>query len=402
MSKKQYFIIAIILSQIFGLYGGMLQAPRLMAILALPFLLSKLLGNRELSDSKIVPFFFFYILISVISCFRVIDPVNALKDMCYALINFLLFVELVSFSNYNKGDRLKLIAGSVSMFLMLTIPVALIEILFNFHFSNSRFGDDALVGGVGVLKRYAAITFGNYNLYNHLIAIFYPFLLISFKCSSWRIKPIFILSMLLILYVLLINGSRGALLCFLVSNLIFFLFYFIKRTGVKIAFAVLFLSCLFYLFLNIFSNDEFSFVAGRISSKGFQDESRSNLLAIGLDMLIETNFFGVGAGNFSNYVERNYNSNILVPHNLFIELVSQYGILVLMLFMLLLFSIFIKIKSTNGLIQFLLITSLINFPIAFVINSVYLNNPYLWIYLACLFIASRSDSNKILIYEPRR
>lgn len=402
MSKKQYFIVAIILSQIFGLYGGMLQAPRLMAILALPFLLSNFLGKRELSDSKVLPFFFFYILVSVISCFRVLDPINALKDMCYALINFLLFIELISFSNHNKADRLKLIAGSISMFLMLTIPIALVEILVNFHFSNSKFGDDALVGGVGVLKRYAAITFGNYNLYNHIIAIFYPFVLISFKNSSWKMKPIFIVSMLLILYILLINGSRGALLCFLVSNLIFFLFYFIKRTDVKIGFAAFFLCGLFYLFINIFSNDEFAFVAGRITSKGFQDESRSNLLAIGLDMLIETNFFGVGAGNFSNYVERNYNNNILVPHNLFVELVSQYGLIVLLLFISMLFAIFINIKKTKGVIQFLLITSLINLPIAFVINSVYLSNPYLWIYLACLFIASRSESNKIIIYEPRR
>ncbi|WP_276833926.1 hypothetical protein [Chryseobacterium cucumeris] len=110
---KKNITLILIISQIFGLYGGMLQAPRLLAILFLPLLIQDL--NKKLIKGKeYLLFFFSFIMYCVLSMlFLTFNNDQSLKEFAYALINFIIFVEIVNFSKYislNKmTDQQKLI-----------------------------------------------------------------------------------------------------------------------------------------------------------------------------------------------------------------------------------------------------------------------------------------------------
>src|SRR5690606_1595397 len=110
-----------------------------------------------------------------------IDNSVILKELVYVLVNFLIFIEIVVFCRKIGPKSTNILIYSFSSFILLTIPFALIEIIFNIHFSNAKLGEDAVIGGIGIAKRYASITFGNYNLYNHILILGLPFVLTSLK-----------------------------------------------------------------------------------------------------------------------------------------------------------------------------------------------------------------------------
>lgn len=138
------------------------------------------------------------------------------------------------------------------------------------------------------------------------------------------------------------------------------------------------------------NNASFSYLKTRIEQKGLEDNSRKEMINIGIDMFVDSKFLGVGAGNFSDTASKMTNNPILVPHNLFIELLSQYGIVVFFTFLLLLFKIFNpkRVFKKREIPNYILLGSLLVMPLAFTINSVYLNNPYMWIWLASLYCIS--------------
>ena len=86
---KKNITLILIISQIFGLYGGMLQAPRLLAILFLPLLIQDL--NKKLIKGKeYLLFFFSFIMYCVLSMlFLTFNNDQSLKEFSYALINFI-------------------------------------------------------------------------------------------------------------------------------------------------------------------------------------------------------------------------------------------------------------------------------------------------------------------------
>src|SRR5690606_7720185 len=221
----------------------------------------------------------------------------------------------------------KIIILSYTSFLFVTIPIALYEILFNWHFSNSRFGDDSIVGGLGIVKQYAAITFGNYNLYNHLIVIGLPFYLSSFSLVSRPFnKLLLFLGLACLVYIVLINGSRGALVCSFFVMFLYFQFFYFRKAHTKIYSSLAIIAGAFYLFLYVSSIENFIYIANRLNSSGFEDNTRRDLIEKGIEITINTNFIGTGAGNFGTYVDRKYQSTIQAPHNIFIEILAQYGV----------------------------------------------------------------------------
>ncbi|MDQ0595112.1 O-antigen ligase [Chryseobacterium ginsenosidimutans] len=384
MKIKNYIPFILIVSQIFGLFGGMLQVPRVLAIIFLPVLIKNF--HKEILNNKIiVAFFFIYCLDCIISMlFLTENSVNAFKDFCYSLINCVIFIEIVNFS-YNRKSAYLL--KSWLIYLVLTIPIALIEISYNIHLPNSKFGDDTLIGGVGTEKIYAAITYGNYNLYNYIISISFPFLIACL--SVLKRKFIVFTIILLIFYIVLMNGSRGAFICLIISLLIYIIFYSSNSINKKVVIIAVSSFLLTGGIYYIFQSDKFTYLQTRLLSKGLEDNTREEMINIGLQMFIDSKFVGVGASNFSDEAVLYTTSNVVAPHNIFIELISQYGLIVFLLFLALLYYSFsvkhLFEKRKKNYLHYIFVTSLVIFPISHTINSVYLSNPYLWIFLATLY-----------------
>lgn len=396
-NKYDFFLITLVVLQLFGLYGGAFQPIRLFSI----FLIPLLLFNRFfISGVKKLKFIFLFAFITWLYAFITLLWVKnfdeGLKNVVYLFINLLILIEFI-FLAYLAKDVYFSIWKAWFLFILLTIPIAYFELIFDKHLSVSFIESETLIGATGVLKRFASVTFGNYNLYNFILAASLPILMSilikpNYKISFWL--NFFLWFVIMSIFLIIIsNGSRGALLSVIFCFLLF-IFYLVKKNiknkvvVLRIFSAVL---CFFVVLIYyVFHSNIFFYILFRLQSSGYDDNVRSELFIAGLKMLTETKFFGVGSGNFMDNLNiTDYYGNPLPPHNLFVEIFSQYGILVFILFLFFLLKIYGKYKSKVIEVRFILIVSALTLIINFVINSGYLATSYMWIYFASLYSLSR-------------
>ena len=141
----------------------------------------------------------------------------------------------------------------------------------------------------------------------------------------------------------------------------------------------------------------------RVNVDYSNDESGSvrmyNFIA-GIGFLIDSYGAGVGAGGYEYYMERSeYYKGIVNPHNFFLEIFAQYGIVIFSLFIIWLVKILIGFKKSVMLssnVKRLLYTSVLVIPIIGIINSDSLGNTYWWLYLTSLAIISSVGGKKML------
>lgn len=82
------------------------------------------------------------------------------------------------------------------------------------------------VDGQTLVRKYASVTFGNYNSYVTVICFSLPFMFAYLLLVDGVKKQLwgwFIV--LAVFYILVINASRGGLLCFVIALFSFLLFY---------------------------------------------------------------------------------------------------------------------------------------------------------------------------------
>jgi O-antigen ligase len=128
--------------------------------------------------------------------------------------------------------------------------------------------------------------------------------------------------------------------------------------------------------------------------------SRVNLFLAGIDMTVSTYGLGVGGGNFSYLMARGYSElwtrDIVDPHNWWIEILSQYGVLVFALYVgFLVYVALFSLRASRG--EGSLPRFLLPFVLAFVLsgfaNSSYVLQPTNWLFLGTiLMMVSRTKS----------
>ncbi|GEM_PF-3099999 len=396
-SLYKFLLSSLIVSQIFGLYGGALVPSRILAMAFLPFCFLNRFSVRMYKQQS---FFIVFLLVSFIYSFllHLLNQTSVnLNNTIYFLINLLLLIEGVYFSSLIDKPYLTIWRAWL-IFISLTIPIALIEIFLDIHLSVSYLSSDQVVGLIGLKKQFASVTFGNYNLYNFILVASMP-IIASIFLSEEKISNlmrIYILAILsLMLFVIIVNASRGAIASYALSAFIF-LWYFIKRNSFKPLFflklSVVILPVLGGIIYYILNADFITYLMYRLSSAGFEDNVREGLFENGLNMLFDSYLLGVGPGNFEvRLAQLGKSARILPPHNMFIELLSEYGIFIFIIFITFLLKIYTRTFKSSGEIKFILLASILTLPINFLINSNYIYVVYMWIYFGTLFSISRAN-----------
>lgn len=386
-------ISSLIISQIFGLYGGALVPARILVIVFLPFCFDRQILNTVKSNKS---FLFIFYLVFIINGFLLffLNPhyVN-INSFIYLNINLLLVIELYLFS-LKIVNIYSLVWKSWLILIFLTLPIAYIEILLDKHLSVSFFESNQIVGSLGIQKQFASVTFGNYNQYVFILCCAFPIIISRFlekNSLNFYTRIISIFTLISIFLITIINGSRGGILALSISFIIFLYFKYkegYRRKNVNLKF-LFFLFILFIGLTYFVKNTEIlNYLIFRITVAGYEDNSRMLLSEAGITMLINSYFLGVGPGNYMN-VLTNYNLPVrdLPPHNMFIELVSQYGLIIFVFFLILLFKIYRNVFSThNILVKYLLIATLFTMPVIYIINSVYIELIFMWMFIGSLFI----------------
>ena len=378
-------LIAIIAIQLFGLYGGAFQPVRLLCIGVL------FLGNIKKSVIQTyryeISFLLFFFVYGVFSIPFSEDPGQAIYSITYLAVHFLIILAMIFVSDKAINPVISVIIGWL-IFIMFSLPFAIFEIITDWHFSNSKFEGDMLINvyGTGVAKNFASFTFGNFNYYNLLLTYSLPFLMSSFFIFKNKKQKVLLYSSLIgISFVVLSNGSRGALLCLLIIFI-----YFLKSNIVKFNIGKIIMPLFFMFFLVKFLTEQGSFLTSIIlkSDRMFEDASRVNLLSKGFELFIDSFLLGVGPGNLGVMYTNVYGMTLIAPHNLFLEILVEYGILVFLGFVLLLVKIYKRKKQLNGYSKFIIYGTFVLLPFSSLINSLYLLTPNLWVLIGSLLIIS--------------
>lgn len=380
---------------ILGGIGGALQPIRIFVILCAPFTFNHFLKNgREIFNYRYEFLLFsFWILYGLITLFWSFIPQACIKETLYLVLNFFAFFTVIYFANKASNPQDSIIKGWLILFI-LTLPVALYELWFDVHLGISYL-DKGLVMKIGtqVLNRkFASVTYGNLNGYNTLLCYMLPFILGFSVKSLSKIKTLFIWLIIFCLsYIIVMNGSRGAALCLLLGYSVFALFY-LKRKSILI---ILSFVVLISIYISIHYSEIFTIIAKRFAVLGLHDPERAKILSSGWDALVKSRMFGVGGGNFMPIMDSVYHLKITAPHNLFLEIGVQYGLLIIFLFLGMILRLFLKqYVNHNKTSKFITLSALAMFPLTSVIDSGYILGIEIWLFLASLYVIADKKFNK--------
>ena len=395
-NKYDIYIIVIIAIQFFGIYGGALQPVRVFSIISFPFLLASDMKSSHLREYRYE--FLFFLLFIIWGLFLTVFAIyieEALKEIIYLVVSFNMIFNVIIASGKAKNPKLSIIKGW-GVLLLLALPIGLYEIYFDWHFSNSKTGSGTLVGGYNqVVKNFAALTFGNYNLFNVVIVYAIPFLISCFfiKGLKKKIKVIIWGLILMGSFIVLVNGSRGSFLAIILCFLLFFRKSFFKNKK-NIFILVILISGSVYYLMSKGGNLLLTFTDKK--DRLFSDNTRSTLIEFSLKELINSNFLGVGPANIEQIIINQYQYKLGATHNLFIEILVQYGIIIFIGFLYFLFRIYKRSFKVDKISKYIVITSLVLIPLSSVVNSKYLAGVNIWLLLGSLLIISNDKLKKIV------
>lgn len=394
--KFDYFVVIILLSSAFGNIGGSLQINRILAIIFIPQLLVHV--KKYFHCLKVyMAFSVFVIVYGIVSLMWTPSVSEGIKDIIYFIVHFLLFFEIIVFSKLAKNPLMSISSGCLTA-IILTLIVAFWEIITDNHLPMSVQESNTVIhsGREMIIRQFASVTFGNYNGYVTYLCFLLPFVFYDLIPLKKTIRSIIsMVTVLLSVIVITFNASRGGILCFTIMLIVYF-YMQRKKIGFIITLMTFVLTSIFII--SYFNENLFSAIAMRLIEQGFEDSSRIEIWEVTFKALLETFGFGTGMGGLGPWM-KSIDCNIInAPHNFFLELFAQLGVIIGLIFtvyVLKLYTKVLKIKELN--IKIPVLIALVTLPIASIINSGYLFGGYLFTYFASIIVFIKYNHNPYLV-----
>ncbi len=390
-NRFDLFIFLLVTSLVAGNMFGALQVPRVIALmLLLPGLelFSKAgdIGNMRKMISWAVVFIFF----CIVSC--VWNPAgikNGVITTIYNIVHFILFFELILFSRFAKNPINAIVYGCL-LAVAISAVIAFWELTTDHHLTTSKLEEAraSMVGTNRFVRYFSAVTFYNFNMYVTFLCLLLPFLFwgISNRQNSSKTRSFFVAITIIAIILILYNGSRGGLLASFLMIVIYFLCT-LKINKKSMLYAALFLFLLF-LILHRYGDSILNTLAIRGDIQGsIRDEARFSIWSNVMKVVNDYLWIGCGAGGLTAAMSNNSPEGVTISHNVFLEVLSQYGIVFFCCFISYLVSIIKKSRTiTDTPRKICLYQYVIAFPIVGIINSGYLEQPALWTTMAIIYI----------------
>lgn len=389
-NKYDTYLFVIIISTIYGRWG-LLHPTTIIPIVLLPSLIS----NRKVLEKYASKFFYFFVFWQVYSFFSLLwvkDMQNGYLDTFLLFVHFLLFLEIIVFS-FKAKNPIRSIVYAWTIAFSLTAIVAVWEIFTNQHLASARvekeyYGD---LGGDFFIKEYATFTFYNPNTYCLFICLSFSFILYFYSQSRTRRKRY--LSMFiafLAIFIVAKDSSRGALISMAIM-LATFIYYRLEFSRYKEKIAIFMAVLLVSFFLFLYGETLFGSIIFRIENKGLlESNARLLLLYTGWELFKSSNGLGSGVGSMMYELgHSSYNpTSYLVVHNMIMEILIEYGVLILFGLLLFFCQLYKNFKKMNDISRFCIVGALLAFPFYSVINSENLRPHFIWVFFASIYCFS--------------
>ena len=401
-NKYDIFVTILIVALIGGGSGGALEPIRWFSILFAPIALSLYSSSHDKHIMSYFRFFAFWYMYMILSLAWTSDFRRGLNELVYYPIHFMLFLEILLFSQKARNPIQSISLAWLVAFL-LTSLVAIWEIRTDHHLSFAVQTEDSVasVGFDSFYYRFASVTFGNYNTYNTFICYSIPFILYSFAIK-YKISRIFSFTALLLsAYIIITNASRGAIASLILMAFIYSWMIFFRNRSIKSKLRIIFIISITALFLlynwfTISGHLLFRMTYGDIGS----DENRMVLWSTAISIFFNSFGFGAGVGSLTKSMAE---TGHIVPHNAFLELLLQYGLIIFIVVIKFLLKIFRRFQHIKDLrIRGVGYCALIVLPLYLIIDSTYMLKPQLWVLIASLYVFSTyKNDNKLGVAKWR-
>ena len=404
-------------------------------LLPVALLTFKKWGKLELLSSC---FLFVWILFGIFMARNSSYSKESVFDIRSLVMQFFFAIVLISSYHFiGKEQFTKNVIRGLRCFLFILLTAGILEFLTGIHFYGTK-TNELLSLPVGNIFYAPLFIYDNPNDYlSYLIFVFLMLIIFDEQLKSSRLLQLFI-SLILLLFSFYADSTFAKMIAFgLISfQLILALFSNLKSSN-KSSFFIYFISIILFL-ITILNNQLFlgpkyensanyrlNGVQIIIENKGqiqvisakeklsepkqaqvirYLDSVntkspegstnlRKNLILVGLDFIKSAPVFGIGPGGFALKIKQNEHKKFVhthtSPHNLPIEIISQFGIFGWIYFGLIAF-ICLKIcllqkrLKTNDKISFLFL--LFALPLLWMMPSAYLYLSIHWLFLPLLLI----------------
>lgn len=381
-----------------GAIGGAFRPVRILAIALFPLLVIKGPSCKYIKNIAITCGLFW--VYCACSLAWTPDIEEGLIQMFYYLTHFAILLEVIVFAYFAKQPLISISAGWLLVMLFCT-SIAVWEMLTGNHLPMAYEDNNFIHDETGALvnRMVASVTFANFNNYGAFLCFALPWLYNRLVSANYRYldKTITVFIIAIAMLTVLINGSRGGIIS-MICMLIIFLYSYKNKT-VKLLIVVPIIIAVTYL-LVIYHEEIFMVISMResISSEFGKSEGlyggRIGIWLTALRALLPTAGLGVGVGGMEKALEAyRTNSDIInMTHNMFVELLLQYGVI---WFIILIMFICRLIKKTNKIIDYQrsipLKMALWVMPVYCIINSSYLMDPALYVLFGCIYVFTYYD-----------
>lgn len=345
-----------------------------------------------------------WLAMGMLGCLWSYDVVASLKEVANLILG-LIIVFLIYLLSSKSHAMEKNICGAWLSAYLITFVVVVWEIATGQHLDSPYIlgAPEYLLNSYWVMS-----TFDNPNNYAGFLLLCFPFIFHIYSFCRAYVTKIIILSVIFsVPIVILLTASRGALLGFIIE--VFILAYYWR--GVSGSIIVSFLLAVaiwpgYILISNFYDTSVFNLYEKiYYFSESFAGDSsfgeRSNLILNGLYIIYQSYGLGVGPDGFRFAVlddSMPYRIQVPNPHNFFIEIGSQYGLIVLFLFMSFITKAvywnikIIRSKSrlfTDCEINKIMIAACGGYLVSTMLNSSYISQPTNWLFLGVLLSSSK-------------
>ncbi len=383
-------LIVLIVSLISGYAGGLVFSPvHVVELAVLPYLFACRKLFRRKVFSRLLLFALIWLSFSIVSLSWTSDIHKGIVTVIMYLFRFLMCFEMLVF--FMKAQKpLHSISKGWLLAVLMTSVVALWEILTDHHLSIARETDMNTLNMLAE-RAQASVLFYNPNTYSLFLVMAFPFMV--YKLTS-KNKLLPAVAILLTMFIVIKDASRGAMLSIGVMMIIS-LFFFLKKKQYR---GYAFLSLLLLAGLAVlFGESLFSSFILRMETQGMQDGARFEIWAGAWSLFVASRGFGVGVGGMTAVLGALNHYGIEYAHCMLLEAMVEGGTVITLLILLFLIKLFkAAFSEPQKEVRLVLMLSMITYPIYFIINSEYLRPAFIWCFFMCVYLFARHQKLRTL------
>ena len=395
INKYDFLFLVLILCTAAGMWGGAFKPARVFSI---AFFIPLLSSYKKVRVGFLKEVYLYLLFLSIWSFVSLLWSPNAslgIAEWGNMLLRILFLIELLVFGVLSK-DIINTMINGWSIAFLITAIIAVWELNTGNHLAITNYVEGSekmnLGGGNYIVRQYASATFYNYNGYVTYICYCLPFLFSLGNRWTKGIKQIIaVFPIVLVLYVFILNASRGGIIGFIIYFVVFSYYRLSKaKLSVKVTFMFLLIGVLF-LFANFW--DLMSvYLEHRLTSDGMSS-SRFQIWSCCWQALKETAFIGCGIGGVISALTAQH-AHIPLPHNFFIEVLLEFGIFIFIWLIVLIWkTIRLGRNCKDYNIRFVRLSSLLALPFITIIDSEYLQSMGIWAFLGSLLLINLTCRN---------